>query len=228
MQEIILEGFKPEVTLESAMKICRVAPDSEQAELIADLHSRMMEVARPKALLGVAPVEKVDDETVIIAGVTIRSRLVRVNLDTVNRVIPYVATCGTEVDAWAAGLDDFLEQYYADEIKKLLLGEAMRRLRTEVRRRFFPEGPLSAMNPGSLKEWPLTAQKDLFSMFESVTGSIGVRLTDSMLMLPSKSVSGMFFGAKEGYENCQLCPLLDCPNRRAPYDAQLYKKQYER
>jgi len=37
--------------------------------------------------------------------------------------------------------------------------------------------------------------------------------------VPLKSGSGIWFPSESHYENCMLCPRTDCPNRRAPYDA---------
>ena len=82
-----------------------------------------------------------------------------------------------------------------------------------------PDTIMSKMNPGSLKEWPLVSQKVLFNIIGNVFEDVGVSLTDSCLMLPSKSVSGFFFSSKEFYENCQLCPIINCPSRRAEYRA---------
>jgi hypothetical protein len=73
------------------------------------------------------------------------------------------------------------------------------------------------MNPGSLKEWPLIGQRELFAILgrDYIFENIGVRLSDSMLMLPSKTVSGLGFESEKDYHNCIYCPLKDCPNRRA-------------
>jgi hypothetical protein len=85
---------------------------------------------------------------------------------------------------------------------------------------------LSRMNPGSLPDWPLSEQKQLFTLLGEGPQSIGIRLTDSFLMLPIKSVSGIWFPSEATYENCQLCPREQCPGRRAPYDRGLYDKKY--
>jgi hypothetical protein len=45
-------------------------------------------------------------------------------------------------------------------------------------------------------------------------------------MLPTKSVSGIFFPTETSYENCQLCPRENCPNRRAEYNKAL-EEQYK-
>ena len=55
---------------------------------------------------------------------------------------------------------------------------------------------------------------------------LGVRLTDSLLMIPSKSVSGIRFPTEQTFASCQLCPRAGCPSRQAPYDATLYDKKY--
>ena len=56
---------------------------------------------------------------------------------------------------------------------------------------------------------------------------IGVRLTDSFLMVPMKSISGILFPTEVRFESCQLCPRKDCPGRRAPYDQALWSKYAE-
>jgi hypothetical protein len=82
------------------------------------------------------------------------------------------------------------------------------------------------MSPGSLGEWPLSQQRPLFASLGDVAGAIGVRLSESLLMVPAKSVSGVCFPTEESFESCQLCPREDCPGRRAPYDETLYDRKY--
>jgi hypothetical protein len=80
------------------------------------------------------------------------------------------------------------------------------------------------MNPGSLENWPISEQKPLFSLFGDVEKLIGVRLSDSFLMFPIKSVSGIYFPTESSFASCQLCPREKCPNRRAKYDPELKEK----
>jgi hypothetical protein len=82
------------------------------------------------------------------------------------------------------------------------------------------------MAPGSLTDWPLREQRPLFALLGDTEALVGVRLTDSCLMLPNKSVSGIRFPTEKHFESCQLCPRPDCPGRRAPYDADLYDRRY--
>jgi hypothetical protein len=53
-----------------------------------------------------------------------------------------------------------------------------------------------------------------------------VTLTDSFLMVPTKSVSGIVFPTEVSFESCRLCPRSDCPGRRAKYDPNLWEQRY--
>ena len=68
-----------------------------------------------------------------------------------------------------------------------------------------------------LPQWPIEGQRELFRILGDTEGTVGVRLTDSCLMLPSKSVSGILFQDHTGHVNCALCPRENCPNRRVPF-----------
>jgi hypothetical protein len=83
------------------------------------------------------------------------------------------------------------------------------------------------MSPGSLPDWPIQAQRPLFRLFGDAAESLGVQLTDSMLMIPSKSVSGICFPTEQTFASCQLCPRERCPSRQAKYDGSLYDEKYQ-
>ncbi len=182
-------------------------------------------MARPKAAYRVAYIDSRSTDTVVIEGVTFKSRVLRVNTDGAQRVFPYVATCGLELDDWSRSVGDLLAAFWADAIKEAAVIAAMRALRSHVVGAFRLKRS-AAMAPGSLADWPIGQQRPLFALLGDVQGAIGVRLTPSMLMVPAKSVSGILFPTEESFESCQLCPRPGCPNRRAPYDPGLYERRY--
>jgi len=66
-------------------------------------------------------------------------------------------------------------------------------------------------------DWAVSQQEMIFRALEGDTA--GVRLTDSMLMIPRKSVSGIIgIGLPgneiENYNPCNTCLKKDCPGRR--------------
>ncbi len=129
-------------------------------------------------------------------------------------------TIGPALEQRAASLGDLLKQYYLEEIANfaLELGASWLTEKLKVRWGF---ALLSNMSPGSLEDWPISEQLPLFSLFGDPDKAIGVRLTDYMLMLPRKSISGILFPSEESFTACQLCPRERCPSRRAPYDEAL-------
>ena len=216
-------SFLPDVA--KLMKKMRVREGSRQVDQLSSLVEKARAIARPRAMYRVAYVDSRDDESVVIEGIRFRSRILRVNLDTVHRVFPYAVTCGSELHEWMQTQDDLLLRYYADVISEAALRAATAQLKAHLVRRY-ALGRTSTMAPGSLADWPLQAQRRLFSLLGDPEEAIGVRLTDSLLMIPSKSVSGIRFPVEKSFESCQLCQRENCPSRRAPYDAGLYERRY--
>jgi hypothetical protein len=182
-------------------------------------------LARPRALCRLEFPELTGEDRVTIAGVELKSRVLRVNLEKAHRVFLYVATCGMELEEWAWSKEDPLERYWAEAVKELALGEAVKAMHQDLEARYRP-GPTAAMSPGSLADWPIQQQRPLFAILGDVQAKIGVQLSASYLMIPNKTISGLRFPTQERYENCLLCPRPDCPNRRAPYDPELYDRKY--
>jgi len=184
-------------------------------------------IARPKALYVQRFIEERDDDSVLVGGVRLTSRVLRVNLEHAQRMFPYVATCGVELAAWASSQDDLLHRFWAEAICEMALRQSKRAAHQHLIEHYRP-GQTASMAPGSLADWPLEEQQSLFALLGDTEGAIGVRLTDHMLMIPTKSVSGIWFPAEASFESCQLCPRERCPGRRAPYDAGLYDRRYQK
>jgi hypothetical protein len=224
---MLLTDIAFDLDMEKLLRRVRVEPGGDDAEAVEALASEAVDIARPKGVYRVANVDSRDDETVKIDGVDFKSRVLAVNLEDVYRVFPFVATCGRELKEWSQSIEGVLEPFWADTIKEMALRTAVRAIRDHIADSFQP-GRTAEMNPGSLEDWPLSEQKGVFSLLDDPGESIGVELTDSFLMVPTKSISGILFPAEFGFENCQLCPRKDCPGRRAPYDEELWQKKYAR
>jgi hypothetical protein len=57
-----------------------------------------------------------------------------------------------------------------------------------------------------------------FFLVGDVKQLIGVELTESYLMSPIKSISGLIFPTDVSFVNCPVMPRENCPGRKAPYD----------
>lgn len=189
---------------------------------IEDMVALALSLAEPRAAFAAAYVDAKGADEVVIAGNRFRSRVLRKNLDDVGRVFPVVLTVGPRLEATADSAD-MLARYYLDMIANLILAEARHHLIRHLCKRFGVE-KLSWMSPGSLQEWPLEQQRPLFALLPGVEDRLGVRLTDSCLMLPRKSVSGIYFPSESSFFSCRLCPRERCESRKARYDEALVRE----
>ena len=225
MDEVILDDIAFQVDFDLLTEKLHIDAGSSDGDDLKRLAGEAEAIARPKVLYRVAPVESGGDDSVVVDGITLTSRVLRVNLGEAHRIFAYVCTCGTELENWSNSIDDMLYRYWSNTIREMALRSATRALSEDLAERFRP-GRTSAMSPGSLGDWPIREQRPLFSILGDPEARIGVRLTDSLLMIPTKSVSGLRFSTDEPFESCQLCPMQDCPGRRAPYDRGLYDEKY--
>ena len=223
----VLDNIPVKLNLDAILKKMRVKRGSGYIEGITkELIDIVQPIAKPKAVYEVSYINNRDGDSIYVDGIKFTSRILRKNLEKPERVFPYVATCGTELDEITASSDDLLRYYCLDTIKETVLRIALNYL-TEYLKKTCAIERLANMNPGSMDIWPITQQTELFSIFGNVEDMIGVKLTKSLMMIPIKSSSGIYFPTKVKFETCQLCPRDACIGRSAPYDPELERKYKE-
>ena len=222
---MILDPIVYQPDRETLMRRLHIKPSSPDAGEFDELVQQAQTLARPKVIFEQVSITEKDRDEIAIGGYKFSSRVLRVNLKETQQVFIYVATCGVELEDWANQLTDMLHSFWSGAIREAALYAV-----TDDLGRYLDEhyhmGHLSTMHPGSLKDWPLSEQRPLFNLLGDVKGAIGVELTDSLLMVPTKSVSGVIFPTEADFQSCQLCQRDDCPNRQAPYDEMLYAQKY--
>ena len=177
----------------------------------------------PKAVYKLCYIESKLEDAIILDGISLKSCVLHKNFNNVERVFPYVVTIGDKLEEKARSYDDLLKQYYLDTIGNVALTTVQEYLKDQLRSRYALDG-MSYMSPGSLKDWAIEEQIPLFSILGDVENSTGVRLSESLLMIPNKSLSGIYFPTIIPFYSCQLCPRKDCPTRKTPYDEKLARE----
>ena len=224
MDKNIIYVDRVDIPIEAVLSVLHMDKPGKKADLverIKAMHKEAMGIAKPAAIY--APFEpEVEENAICINGVRLEEDFVYKMLSECKLVVPYVASCGPEIDEWSKSFEsNMFEQFVADAIKEMCRVVIKDKLFSEVQEKYFDDDKsISSLNPGSLNMWPITGQKPLFSMLGDVKGDIGVVLKDSMLMIPTKTVSGIIFQTNEEFHNCQLCPRVDCPGRSAPYEGE--------
>jgi hypothetical protein len=172
-------------------------------------------VMNPKAIYTVSFVDGIEGNNVRIGETVFTSKVVRINLEHVGRVFPYIVTAGSELNS-----EEFTKGQSAmllDQVKNSVVTKAYRYLRTHLAETYGIK-KLSSVGPGRLDEWPITQQRELFSHFGDNVDRIDVSLTKTCLMVPIKTISGLFFPSEAGFESCELCSREKCMGRRAAFD----------
>ncbi len=220
----VLNDIPFELNLDALLRENHIEEGTDDAIEFQNLVDTVGKIGKPKVLYKECFIDKKGTDTISIGDTTFRSHVLRKKLDTVERVFAYVATCGREVDGIEIPKEDFLKQYWLDIIKQTLLGSSRGYLNEHLSQKY-RIGKTASMQPGSSDTtvWPIEQQKELFSIFGDVEGLIGVKLTDSFLMLPNKSVSGIIFQTEIDFKSCQLCHRENCKGRSASFDKDLWE-----
>ena len=136
----------------------------------------------------------------------------------------FLCTAGEDFTRMTNALNeqgDIMEAYLLDAIGSLTVENAIDKIQQHLRLSFIPH-KLKISNrysPGYCN-WPLTDQKALFKLIgENPTG---ITLSDSCLMTPRKSVSGIIGigkSLKHHEYGCKICSNTTCMYRKVLNDA---------
>ena len=215
-EHIPFETTKEEILLSMGMPV-----DHRLGDQVLEAIELAKDIINPKAAYGEATIEARTEDTVTIDGIVFHGRYLVNTLKDVDTVYPYICTCGKEIDRYYEECGDILKQLFLDKIMHFALRQAAVYLSEEIDNRL---GKRSAcITPGSFEEWELTEQRPLFSLLGECVSFAEIRLSDSNLMFPVKSVSGFRFKAGKEAHDCRLCLKRDCADREAAFDLAAYE-----
>ncbi len=197
--------------------------DGRQEAMVSELLDRARAIARLRAVYRVSHARVIDRDTVDIDGTRFTSRALSKNLIGQDRVFPFLATVGKELDELSVPAGNMMKQFCLDGIKTLALVSAVEYLAESLKEKYRLAN-VAHMNPGEIEDWPITAQKPLFALFNGAEEQVGVTLTAGGLMRPIKSRSGILFPNDKAFVSCLLCTQKGCPGRRAPYTPEKVKE----
>jgi hypothetical protein len=176
-------------------------------------------LARPRLYYELLPGEK-RDATHLGIGATefLCGSIIAGYLDGVERFAVFVTTAGAEYEAWLHELKasgDLVTEYLADALGSVIAEAAVTEIGRQLDRLTATTGESVSYpySPGYCG-WHIREQAKLFGLLPE--NPCGVRLTASSLMVPIKSVSGIYgLGTgivRRGYA-CEVCALKTCYKR---------------
>ena len=148
-------------------------------------------------------------------------------LENAGGAVLFICTAGAGIGERSKELmaiGDFMDGYILDVIGSVAVEAAIDKIQDSLEKEMIGKGfnLTNRYSPGYCG-WSLTEQRQLFDLFPN--NYCEIQLSDSFLMNPVKSVSGiMGFGTnvENGIYECQLCELVTCFYRKMRIDK--YKK----
>lgn len=197
-------------------------PASEKLyEIARSMWERCLELVRPRSTYRLYDTVETDGDAVRIGGTEFRGKILGTVLEGSVMAAACVCTVGLDID-------DEIERLNSkgDTVSALVLETmgivALMRARISFLSDFYeqeakPRG-FSATPPYGPGQcgWEIGEQRGLFRLVDA--DSVGVRLTESYIMIPKKSVSGIVGLGPEGrvFDKipCDVCDRVDCQGRR--------------
>ena len=140
-------------------------------------------------------------------------------LSKANRIAVFICTAGKNFSQQAMEYNqqgDYLKGYIVDTFGSLVVEKAMDYIQSALETQMRENGMkiTNRYSPGYCN-WEVKDQKPLFSLLPD--NNCGIALTDSCLMVPIKSVSGIIGIGREVRKNqygCEICNNLTCTFRK--------------
>ena len=127
----------------------------------------------------------------------------------------FLCTVGPEMEKWSKQLMDsgeLVKGYIVDAVASVTVESAMNKIQDILKQKQVSNGQhiTHRFSPGYCG-WPVSDQKVLFSFFPEQF--CGITLTESSLMLPIKSISGIVGIGREAKKRaypCKICKMEHC------------------
>lgn len=196
-------------------------PDAEISEQVERTLGEIAAIYQPAWGYEIVPAEAVAESYVSAQGQKIATgRIISSFLRGSRFFALFVATAGAGFDQWMSGIragGDILSEFTGDAIGSEIAEAAARHMAAELAKEAGARGLRisNSYSPGYCG-WNIREQRTLFSLLPA--SPCGITLTESCLMLPIKSVSGIIgIGPdmeKQPY-SCDICDMATCYKKRS-------------
>ena len=131
----ILENINVNLSLDKVRRRLHMKPDCDMSQ-VRTLVDTVQQLIEPRALYKICYIEAKSEDSVIVDGLHLSSRVLRKNLDRVERIFPYAITLGSKLGEKQNACSDLLENYYLDSIGNLALTSVQKQLKKHLQSKF--------------------------------------------------------------------------------------------
>lgn len=196
------------------------AADDQTMALIADSFENLRSVSRPKSVYRIFDLMHTGSDRIEFGGMEVESRNLSKNLKGCGEIVLFGATLGIGVDRYIsrASLTDMARAVVLQACAAALLEEYCDSCQEQIAQEKKREGKYlrPRFSPG-YGDFSISYQEQLVRILDCAK-KIGLTLTDSMMMTPTKSVTAVI-GVSTVKEpchrsGCEACEKKDCAYRR--------------
>lgn len=196
------------------------AADDQTLGLITDSFEDLRAAGSRKSVSRIFDLEQEDEETIRFGSLTVRSKNLGRNLRGCDKIVLFGATLGIGVDQLLSRTSkrDMAKTVVLQACAAALLEEYCDECQERIRVEMEAEGRYlrPRFSPG-YGDFSIECQKDLVRMLDCAK-RIGLTLTESCMMAPSKSVTAVIGAGtvRAGChsQGCEACEKTDCIYRR--------------
>ena len=191
---------------------------------IDDFETRLEKLTTPELSYCIKKIESVSEGIVYLQeGTKFKSPKFSKAMEPCEDIICFIATIGSGIEEEIVrlmGENRLSDSYILDSMGSIVVENMVDKFHKDMKKKYELKGGGVTLrfSPGYC-DWPITEQKKLFRLLGS--DQTGIQLTDSCLMQPRKSVSGVFgvFPSNVNlpvspYNPCLECKKRDCIARR--------------
>jgi cobalamin-dependent methionine synthase I len=197
-------------------------PSARILSLVNDYIENYHDFMAPSYSYTIRDIESIQGNRIAIGdSIILESKVIARLLERCQKIAVFALTIGNQLEEMVAYLAEnglVLQATVLDAIGSGAAEKMADYVEDRIRRLAKIEGLVTSwrFSPGYC-DWEVSQQK---MVFQALNGdSAGIRLTESLLMIPRKSVSGIIgIGLPnrniENYNPCHTCKKEDCPGRR--------------
>lgn len=193
--------------------------DSKTDLLIDECIDEIEHIISPKSIYTILPVT-VNNDIITFSDVKIHSKNLAKNLNGCEKIVLFAATIGT-------GIDMLLKKYSCNNMSKavvlqstaaVFIEEYCDECQTKIENKVINEGYYvrPRFSPG-YGDFSIKHQSDFIRILDCPR-KIGLTLTDSLILIPSKSVTAVMGLSKTNQHchksGCEQCTKINCAFRR--------------
>lgn len=228
---MLLNNFQKSYDTEKLMRLLgakqgRRVPKASQRR-IGLLSEKIKGMLKPRLSYRIMEIDTFDRGGFrLVGGTRFRSPKMAGALAGSDTICCFLATVGPVVDMEVEALMNqkrFADAYVLDAIGSMSAEHVVEEFYQRMAGRQAEEGGAVTLrfSPGYC-DWPIQEQRPLFNLFDKEADAAKVALSDTCLMSPRKSVSGLFGllppgvkGVHPAYNPCKTCTKRDCIARRS-------------